>query len=52
MKKEQNGKESLRMLKFIVGCNASKRIIIITIIIKSSWKHIAAARDKREKRSE
>ena len=25
MKKEQNGRESLRRLKLIVGCNASKR---------------------------
>ena len=25
MKKEQNGKESLRRLKPIVGCNASKK---------------------------
>jgi hypothetical protein len=25
IKKEQNGRESLRRLKYIVGCNASKR---------------------------
>jgi len=25
LKKEQNGRESLRRLKLIVGCNASKR---------------------------
>jgi len=35
VKKEQNGRESLRRLKPTVGCNASKIIIIILIIIEN-----------------
>jgi hypothetical protein len=33
VKKEQNGRKSLRMLKPTVRCNDSKRIIILIIII-------------------
>ena len=34
MKKKQNGTESLRRLKLIVGCNASKEeeVIIVAVI--------------------
>jgi len=32
VKKEQNGRESLRRLKFIVVCNASKRRIYATYL--------------------
>ena len=39
MKKEQNRRESLRRLKFILGCNASKRMKMK--LMNATLRHLA-----------